>query len=129
MDEGNYDNRIEEKKPSINLQKSLNNQKRDRFRKNAQKKEYTTISSIPQTNLPSSYNDLHEIVSQSKSIEELPLPYQPERIAFQKNIQEGQQYSGNQNTLLNNMNPSQFDNSMHKAITQSFQVIEITLSP
>ena len=77
MDEGNYDNRLEEKKPSINLQKSLNNQKRDGFRKNAQKKEYTTISSIPQTNLPSSYNDLHKIVSQSKSIEELPTALSP----------------------------------------------------
>ena len=71
---------------------------------------------------PSSYNDLHKIVSQSKSIEELPtaLYASPKGYAFQKNIQEGQQYSGNQDSLSNNMNPSQFDNSMHKSNNPKF---------
>ena len=42
------------------------------------------------------------------------------RIHFKRNAHEGQQYSSHRNTPLNNMNPSQFYNGMHKSNNPKF---------
>lgn len=121
MDEDNNDNFIEERKPSMVLQDSLNSQKDDRRSGTSQSKGYATIPSIPQSDLPLSYNQFHKIVNQSKSIGEIPTgSMQPERVAFPMNVQEGQQHSSKLNTPLHNMNPSQFYNSMHKSNNPKF---------
>lgn len=109
MNGGNSDNLIVKKNPSIGLQGSLNNQGNDITNETSQTNEHSSIPSIPLSNLPPSYNQLQKIVSQSKSIEELPTGLTPmERIAIQKNVQEGQQYVSKRNTPLNGMSPSHF---------------------
>ncbi|MFC5590641.1 hypothetical protein ACFPRA_17175 [Sporosarcina soli] len=121
MDEENSDNLIVERKSSIILQDSLASQKNNSRSGTSQTKDYATIPSIPQSDLSLSYNQFHKIVSQSKSIEELQTgSVQPERVTFQKNVQDGQQYASKRNTPLHNMNPSEFYNSMHKSNSPKF---------
>ncbi len=112
MNGGNSDNLIEVKNPSIASQGSQNTGGNASINETPQTNEQ---SSIPLSNHPPSYNQLQKIVSQSKSIEELPTDLTPmERIAIQNNVSEGQKYVTKRNTPVNSMNPSHFYTGQHK---------------
>lgn len=115
MDEGNNDNLIEEQNPAIALQGSMTTREIGFMNDTPQTQGQSTFLSIPKSDLPPSYNQFQKIVSQSRSIKELPTGSTlTEGFNFPRNSQEGQQYSNKRNTPLNNMSPSQFYNSMHK---------------
>ncbi|MCG7335716.1 hypothetical protein MHZ95_10540 [Sporosarcina sp. ACRSM] len=121
IDEGNNDNLIEEQNPGIVLQGSMTTREIDFMNDTPQNIGQSTFPSIPKSDLPPSYNQFQKILSQSKSIKELPNGSTlTEGFNFPRNSQEGQQYSNKRNTPLNNMSPSQFYNSMHKSNNPKF---------